>query len=653
MGFSSFWSANAADACIPKDHVVNKQTFFGTFPDLVVGLISNQIFGKMRDVASGDFMDRKWSDGMVYKIYMGIVQDIRFQTVFYLCVVLVIAFLGVSFTLGYSNFSTSELLSHFIKIAIVVFLTTPAGWDTYLELIVKNVVGASRYFNKAIIASMYNVPISQVTSPFAPIDLVISAFTDNNTWNKMLAIFWAAGFLFSIMLLIVFLYTLVTAIIILMKATILYATTIIISSTLLAIGPVFAICILFEKTKTYFTKWLTNLIGIFMQQYLLFLGFFLFCVIMAAMVKGLLYFEACWQVVLGIRFMVKMPGWLKTVLDAIISAINWLLGWLGVRIPPVPEYIINVFIPILKSWGIMGPIFDLPANIFSAGSLFIVSMLFSKFVDSVSDLGTEIAGADLKASDVAKPMTDKLSEVQASATSGFASAAASAMSGKMLLDGVHAAGSARDYLETAAAKREAEGKTGGLTTLMRGTASALSVPAALGKVVQSKAKIDRMRAIEGNQAIAETSVKKQIAKLVGKGKQYKDITEMPDEEKEEIVTQAKAEVRQKGHSGIFRNGQEIPIDDDFVDESMDARITKYMPQVGNKESNLFGKRVGTLLGKGTGELGSNISVDNPSIVKEENIIKTALKGAFVKTDITNRAGDLFKRVTGKGTEGGW
>lgn len=609
--------ALADSACIPQDHVTDRDTFFGTLPDTIVELLTTQVFGGIK--SGGEYMDRKWDEGMVYKIFMGILGDIRFQTVFYLCAVLLVAYLGFSFALGYSKMSTPDLLKMFLKIAVVIFFTSPTGWETYLDLIVKNVLGGARYFNRAIIASMYNVPLEEVTSPFAPINLVISPFADKNTWLKLTSLFWANGFLFTAMLVVVFLYTIITAILILAKAVVLYATTIIISSLLLSIGPIFAICILFERTSSYFNKWITNLIGIFLQQYLLFLGFFIFCVIMAAMIKGLFYFESCMGTAFAIKIKLKMPKFIADLVGGIVNLINTLVWWAGVKVPRLPEYILDLSIPIIKAYIVSVPVFDIPSDIFSAGALFGAATLFGKFIDTVSNIGSEISGADIRASSHAQPLTDTLGKYQTAATSSMLSAAVSAGTGRFILTGSQAAERLQNRVNTSVAKRVGAGDNGKMTSALKGFSKVLNLPAGISKNnFHSTEKIDKLRRIESLQATAEAKTKEVLKKHLGRDATVQDVANLTDEQQDMIREEVRTNLKENIPSGLKdKEGKDIPLSDEMIDEVYNTKVTKYGIKVG---SNLNDLR----------------SIANPT---KGDRIRSGAKGAFLKTNIVNRIKD--------------
>jgi type IV secretory pathway VirB6-like protein len=578
-------SANARDmACIPKDHSGVVDSGLGNVVDNLVGVITNQIFGRIKGMNQAnifaynnlDYGDRVWEEGMVYRIFMSIITDSRFQIIFYLSVILLCAFLGMSFALGYSQISTSTLVVQFVKIAVVVFFLTPAGWETYLELVVKNVIVAARYFNKAIVASMYNVPYSSVTTPFAPIDMVIGVLISGATWSKVLSLFFANGFLFTALLIVILGYVILTLLVVLMKTTILYATLLVISSVLLALGPIFAVCLLFDKTKEYFSKWVTNLIGLFMQQYILFLGLFLFCVMISAMLKGIFFFETCWGSAINLHLTVYTPAFLIAIMDSILSFVNGFLGIFGVKLPnPIPPILIDKKISLLSAYVINAEFAKIPSNIFSASGIAVLGMLLSKFTDGVTNLGAELAGSDLKATEVAKPMMEGMTAIQSHIDSGAGKAAFAAGSGQMLFKASRLVHKAQSKLDASIAKRVADGKTGWFTKGLKVASKTLSPGAFASKhIVQTTERKEEIKAMAENQRMARKFIDEISKEYYGPepGKAHKNISGLTKAEKEDI--------RKRAVEYIEKNGKGIggkPPSHELAERSLQSKIVNVNP----------------------------------------------------------------------------
>jgi type IV secretory pathway VirB6-like protein len=572
--FGLLTTANS-NSCIPRDHVGGNTMYVGISQviDTVVGMITDILFGEIKFESFG-YGDRVWEQGTVYKIFMSITQDARFQTVFYLCVVLLISYLGLSFSMGYSKLSTAEMVMQFLKIGFVIFFTTPSGWDFYFEHVIKNVLEASRYFNRAIIASMYNVAIEKVSSPFQPINMVFDVIIHPDTWTKMVAILFTQGFLFSSLILVVMLYCVVTTLITLGKATILYIATIMMSSLLLSIGPMFVVCILFEKTKTYFSKWVTNLLGLFFQQYLLFLGFFIFCVIIAAMLKGIFYFETCYGPLMFVKIKIIMPKFIKDIISVVSSIIRWFGGKADVKLP---EYIVYIKIPIFSGQAPTASVFDLPTNIFSIASVFVVAMLFSKFIEAVTDIGTTLTDAGMSASKFSDSGLKGLNFAQDYATQKGKDWAVKAMTGAPARWALRTSGKLLDKLNNKIKQNQALGKSTGFLKALKVMGY---IPGQIGRLFNglfnSKEQIDKNDAIIKNQHKIQDIMAQKVDKLIEDGV-IKDPSELTPDQKDQIIDEVKAELKKVGHSGVFdKNGNELPISDDMIDLAFNGKIKRYL-----------------------------------------------------------------------------
>ena len=384
--------------------------------ETVLGSVLNQLYGSpIGGINSGN---RHWEDGAVYRIYNGIVGDAKFQVVFYLSVVLMLTFLGASFTLGLLNITIPELSKHLWRMSVVIFFVNPSGWEVYNSFIVGNILSGSRYFNRVIIASMYNTSIENVQSPFQPIDLILR-YISVATFFKLIGMFFSNGVIYGFILCVIICHAMLTFILVFAKAVILYVTTLVMSAVLLSVGPIFFVFYLFDKTDSFFKKWITGLFGLFLQQYLLFIGFFIFCVIGSSLIAALLFFEACWMPVMSIHFMIPMPAWLKDLIMGIIQGINYMLAALKIfgideQIGSdfLPDRIVDLSIPFIFFFASPLSLITVGPGLFDGASLFVVALIFSKFVETISDIGAEIAGADLKASGFAKGALDGITAAQ-------------------------------------------------------------------------------------------------------------------------------------------------------------------------------------------------------------------------------------------------
>jgi type IV secretory pathway VirB6-like protein len=692
-----FQFENAAGAsCYPPDHGSYDLTNhgFANIVDGIVGIVSDLLLGRRKgsnftSVFTGvgntgnnvDFGDRYWNDGMIYKMFMSVTQNPRFQVIFYLCVIFYVAYLGLSFAIGTAGISTKDIIGRFIKIGIIVFFTTPGGWEAYLELIVKNVTVASRYFNRAIIASMYNVPIENIKNPFQPIDMVFSIVLHKVTWIKVKALIWSGNLLFTILLLMVLLLVTLTCFIVLAKVGILYTTTIVIATVLLCIGPIFFVCLLFEQTKAYFSKWMQNLIGVFMQQYMLFLGFFIFCLIITNLIRGLFYFEICKAPVLSLDLMIKTPKFIRDFVDFIISMINgvlWIFG--GKKLSnPLGEYIIKESLVILRDYKPIGSTFALPGDIFTGGALFVVTMIFGKFTNAVMDLGKDISGADISATKIApKSALESLDKTQQAISDGMSSALLkTATVAPAVIGASHYLNKKRDNWKSEAENQEDKTFTGALKRFK--ARRLLGATNAVGKVsegveflYQSEETNQRNNLAITNSKMVNQSMKNEIKKLKESGV-ISDESQLTQEHKDSIKKVAQENLMKNGRTGIIDSVTKR--EKTFAELSENERKV-LMNDAFNRKVSSYGFRsvknvagvtpIARHLTSGTSKVSAETDVNNlfnnmtpesrrqkrSEVAKlgEKTFVKAVNSAGNLRSSITDKISDTASKITKKITD---
>jgi type IV secretory pathway VirB6-like protein len=585
-----FNNSLGAPPCHPRDHENYNLTNhgFANIIDGVVGIVSDQLLGKRKGAnftsiftgssnsSNVDFGDRFWNNGMIYKMFMSLTQNPNFQVIFYLCVILYVAFLGISFSVGTAGLSAKDMIQRFVKIGIIIFFTTPTGWEAYLELIVKNVLVSARYFNTAIIASMYNLPNEAIKNPFQPIDMVFSIVFHEVTWIKIASLIFSGSLLFTLLLLVVLVFVVLICLLVLIKVGILYTTTIVIATVLLCIGPLFFICLLFEKTRTYFTKWMQNLVGVFMQQYMLFLGFFIFCVIITNLIKGLFYFEVCYAPVITLSFTVKTPTVFINILDAVFTAVNWIPGVNLSAVKILPEYIINKKLPIFYYFMPIGATFDLPGDIFTGAALFIVTSIFNKFVDVVMGLGSEIADAnETNAAKLApKAALDKINKMQTDVSKYAGKFTAGIATGSGIVQGSHWMLQKRQAWQSKASDESDKSLTSRAGRFFARAGLKVTTPlgAAAGNVekfYQSEATIQRNRATVENSKIVNETMKAEIKKLKDSGAITNE-NQLTDDHRKSIKSAVETELMKRGFTGeIDKNTNKATKFSDISKEKQD------------------------------------------------------------------------------------
>ncbi|MFT6077464.1 MAG: type IV secretory pathway VirB6-like protein, partial [Rickettsiales bacterium] len=316
--------------------------------------------------------------GQAERIYSAVVGDSRFQLIISMCFVVMITFYGVGYLMGVSEFSQSEILSRIIKVGIIYLFIGPNGWvwfDTlfvetfkngtdYITFMMASAFDQSAELQNAIAANDF----SDKSVLFGGIDEVFGMFISGAVQNKIWALLFASIF-GPIYLFIIFLgfllYVYAVA-----NAVLLYLTAQIFISILFILGPIFFIMLMFSQTKTMFDKWLSELIGLSLQQIFLLTTLAFFSMMMYEVIKISLGYRICWGSV-----------W---ELNLGVTQIKLLSFW---KIASMPESF-----NVQSDVGNIGNPEGVP-SLFSILFIWIIASLMLKFIDFMSDLAATIGGS--------------------------------------------------------------------------------------------------------------------------------------------------------------------------------------------------------------------------------------------------------------------
>ena len=255
--------------------------------------------------------EREAKRGTVYNMYAGIVRSPEYRTIYYLGLVLYIVVLGLTYLLGMTEMTVQKSLPIFIKIGFISFFTNPTlsgatgmpiGWTVYYGAIVAPAIYAMEAFAMYFASNLFNVDINQVENGFVPVAIMLSFLGNGTFWSKMTTLLFSGapmGFAtFIIIFIAIGIYTI--------SAVLSIFTYMVIISTLgilFAIGPVFFIFLLFEKTKPYFEKWWKQILALMFQQYSLFIAISVFGFIIIECMKSMLAFPVSCQAVITLKFL--------------------------------------------------------------------------------------------------------------------------------------------------------------------------------------------------------------------------------------------------------------------------------------------------------------------------------------------------------------
>ncbi len=247
--------------------------------------------------------------GLIEFFFKSITQDTYFIAILQFSLSLYIMFFGVGVLIGVVEIDRKELTSRIMKIALVLFFTTPAGWYFYNELVVK-------FFKDgmdsviSMFMSMSDRSLGQETSMqikiaqmgrdgsygnslrFSYADLIIKKLIAGGTTKKVWGL--AFGSVFGFIYIILF-YCLVAGFIgVMLYAATIYLLAMLKLALVLAMGPIFICFTLFAHTNDMFKKWLAFLGARSLEIVFLFLILYSFLYIIDRNFTSLLFLKACY-----------------------------------------------------------------------------------------------------------------------------------------------------------------------------------------------------------------------------------------------------------------------------------------------------------------------------------------------------------------------
>ena len=399
------------------------------------------VFGP-RDNPEDFRSDRDWSQGIVFKAYNNVLRNPAYQSIYFISVVLLILINGLYFTLGLSGVTLETMIKNMLKIFVIGFFLNPLGtnqaangWYVYLSFVVKSVLETAGTINIALIARLTGASMDDITSPFAPLDLVWGILFGKVVWLKLLSLMFIDGLSNWFLVFVVVMFSLFTLLIVMAEAMVLYISMMISIALLLSVGPLFIMCAMFSKTKSYFDKWAKGLTGLFVQQYIMFIGLTVFAFIVYGFIAAMLGFASIVEPVLKVDLTVPTPEWIKTIVNGIVDIMCSICGLLfscgGLCSWRMPDYIIDITIPLvyflMAVGGGMGYMASAnitqTVNVASAASLFVITMSLARWLQANEGIAAEITGGAIKGSKLAEAALKKLdgakAAVQQAATSAI------------------------------------------------------------------------------------------------------------------------------------------------------------------------------------------------------------------------------------------
>jgi type IV secretory pathway VirB6-like protein len=252
--------------------------------------------------------------GVVEFMYKAILQDKIVANVILISLVMYVTFYGLAFFMGMVDHGKKEVMMRLLKIGLVIMFTNPQSWSMYNEFVVnffKNgmdsiVAMISEIFESNMDPTLGSISAKQeansanvdVGRKFIYIDSVIKDLISQPTIAKIFGLLLIPGkgvfaiiYIPVIFLLIgYFIYTM-------LDVALKYIINLLKICIGLALGPIFILFSLFEKTKDMFKNWVAFLASRSLEIVILFTMLHPFLLIIDSSFKTMLGFRVCTEAV--------------------------------------------------------------------------------------------------------------------------------------------------------------------------------------------------------------------------------------------------------------------------------------------------------------------------------------------------------------------
>lgn len=322
-------------------------------------------------------------NGQSMNVYKYIISNPSFQVILKMSLILFVAFYGLFYVMGLSDFSHGELITRIVKIGLVYMFLGARGWEWFQLIFVEFFKDGVNYltfsmassFDDSVGVAIKSNQFYDKSILFRPIDRVIDLFISPIVQKKISALFFEGwvGWIFFLLVYWGFYIYIVSVV----SAVMLYITAQMFISILFAIAPVFFVFLLYSRTKSFFDNWVKQLISFSLQQIFLMMTLGFFSMMFYEVLKMILNYEVCFE-----------PVW---TLPLGIIKISLLSAWKISESPSIAGY---------SDFGGDGGSASSAPSLFSVLFLWLVASLGDKFINFMSGLASTIAGANITASSV-------------------------------------------------------------------------------------------------------------------------------------------------------------------------------------------------------------------------------------------------------------
>jgi type IV secretory pathway VirB6-like protein len=252
--------------------------------------------------------------GVVEFMYKAILQDKIVANVILISLVMYVTFYGLAFFMGMVDYGKKEVMMRLLKIGLVVMFTNPKAWSIYNEFVVnffKNgmdsvVAMISEIFESNMDPTLGSISAKQeansanidVGRKFIYIDNLIKDLISRPTIAKIFGLLLVPGKgIFAIIYIPVIFLLIGYFIYTMLDVALKYIVNLLKICIGLALGPIFILFSLFEKTKDMFKNWIAFLASRSLEIVILFTMLHPFLLIIDSSFKTMLGFRVCTEAV--------------------------------------------------------------------------------------------------------------------------------------------------------------------------------------------------------------------------------------------------------------------------------------------------------------------------------------------------------------------
>ena len=243
--------------------------------------------------------------GFLQRFYVAVITDNYYQTIVKLCFVLMITFYGMYYLMGMAELTHTELIKRAFKISFIYLMIGTKGWEYYNMFFVKFFKQGVDYLvfavasafddNTDLIRAFIKGDFYDKSVLFSGVDKNLSLLFSDAVSYKIWGLFFVS--FFGWLYVFIIYSSILTYIFSVANAMLLYVTAQFFLSLLLAMGPIFLVMLIFDKTKEIFNKWISNLISFGLEQIFLLTCLSLFNILVYNIIKYVLSFRVCWKAV--------------------------------------------------------------------------------------------------------------------------------------------------------------------------------------------------------------------------------------------------------------------------------------------------------------------------------------------------------------------